>query len=429
MIEEGPVPRSGAIGPILSLYIREFLGLTVTETTLFATIPMAASSLCQMFVWGSVSDRLKVRRTMIIVGEVLAAIMTVGLWYAHLVPETKRMSGYVIIVGLGVIEIFWSMSNVAWSALISDIYAEEDRSKIQGQLLSIGAIGRIIGVYIGSLLYDGLGAHYKGWGFHEGSLFFVAAGAMMLSVVPMVFVPEGGGDKKPETSTDGGPSSAYPFRAFAIFLSAIALINIGRNAMAVLRAPFVSLEGGLAMTPSEIQWVVNIQSVAMIIMGMLVGMMVKRMGNGKTLLSGTVAAMTALLVFGYAGNIYVACAGNAMAGASESIIVASSYALASILIPADKRGRYFGWFNATYFLSWGIGGTVVIAPLIDSLMHLGHAELFAYRMGFITSVAITGIGFCMMCYLLFSVMTHGRASREPIASASVENTNKSVNEE
>jgi hypothetical protein len=65
--------RRGLFYTFLSLYIREFLGLTVTETTLFATIPMAASSLCQMFVWGSVSDRLKVRRTMIIVGEVLAA--------------------------------------------------------------------------------------------------------------------------------------------------------------------------------------------------------------------------------------------------------------------------------------------------------------------------------------------------------------------
>ena len=39
-----------------------------------------------------------------------------------------------------IIEIFWSMSNVGWSALISDIYKPEERSTIQGQLMSIGAI-------------------------------------------------------------------------------------------------------------------------------------------------------------------------------------------------------------------------------------------------------------------------------------------------
>jgi len=111
-----------------------------------------------------------------------------------------------------------------------------------------------------------------------------------------------------------------------------------------------------------------------------------------------------LLVFGFAGNIYVACTGNVLAGASESIIVASSYALASILIPARKRGRYFGWFNATYFMSWGIGGTVVIAPMIDALIHFGSTQLDAYRAGFAMSVVITGTGLGLMAYLLFAVM-------------------------
>ena len=396
--------RRGLFYTFLSIYLREFLGLSVTETTLFATIPMLVSSLCQMFLWGAVSDRLQIRRTMIIVGEVMAALGTVALWYAHLIPETKQMSGYVIIGGLAIIEIFWSMSNVSWSALISDIYVEEDRSKVQGKLLSIGAVGRIIGVYIGSVLYDGLGAYYKGWGFYEGSLFFVAAGAMMLSIVPMLFVPEGGGDKELST-TNGDPSqSRYPFHAFVFFIIAIALINFGRNAMSILRAPFLSLDPGLALSPAEIQWVVNVQSVSMIVMGTLIGVTVKRIGNGKVLLGGTVIAMTGLLIFGYAGNIFFACAGNILSGASETIIVASSYALASILIPADRRGRYFGWFNATYFLSWGIGGTIVIGPLIDVMLHFGSTQLNAFRAGFVGSVVMTGIGLAFMCYLIFAVM-------------------------
>lgn len=38
-----------------------------------------------------------------------------------------RVSGDVLIAGLTAVEIFWSMSNIAWSALIADIYPARDR--------------------------------------------------------------------------------------------------------------------------------------------------------------------------------------------------------------------------------------------------------------------------------------------------------------
>ena len=44
----------------------------------------------------------------------------------------------------------------------------------QGWLASLGGVGRMIGVWIGGLLYDGLGLKAEGWGFFEGPLFFVA---------------------------------------------------------------------------------------------------------------------------------------------------------------------------------------------------------------------------------------------------------------
>jgi MFS family permease len=396
--------RRGLFYTFLSLYIREYLGLSVTETTLFATCPMVANSLCQMFLWGSLSDRLQLRRTFIIVGEVLAAIGTLALWYAHLMPESKRASGYVLIVGLSIIEVFWSMSNVGWSALISDIYKPKERSTIQGQLISIGAIGRIIGVYIGGTLYDGLGAYYKGWGFREGTLFFAAAGAMLLSTVPMLFVPEGGVKRDKAQPTEANDESGRTSRVFLLFLMAVAMINFGRNSMAVLRTPFVSLENGLALAPHQIAWITNIQSLAMIIMGPMVGILCRRLNDGRALLTGAGIATISLFVFGFAPHFGVACLGNTLTGASESIIVASSYSLASVLIPAGTRGRNFGWFNATYFLSWGIGGTLVIGPLIDALMYFGTSELFAYRMGFLTAMAITTVGAALLCYLIFGVM-------------------------
>ena len=71
--------RRGLFYTYLSIYLRDFLHLSVTETTLYATLPMIMSVIFQNFVWGPLSDRFQKRRTFIISGEVLAGIGT--HWY------------------------------------------------------------------------------------------------------------------------------------------------------------------------------------------------------------------------------------------------------------------------------------------------------------------------------------------------------------
>ncbi|MHA1332155.1 MAG: MFS transporter, partial [Candidatus Hodarchaeales archaeon] len=173
--------RRGLFYSYLSIYLRNFLGLSVTETTMFATFPMILNVAFQMFVWGGLSDRKQKRRTLIIIGESLAGVGTIVVFLMHRVVPKGTLSGWIIIIGLSVIEIFWSMSNTGWTALISDLYEYKERSRIQGQLFSMGGVGRILGVWIGGLLYDGLKLYYKGWGFYEGALFYVAAFTMIIS--------------------------------------------------------------------------------------------------------------------------------------------------------------------------------------------------------------------------------------------------------
>ena len=177
----------------LGVYLRHYLGMSVTETTLMATLPMVVNIIFQNFVWGSYSDRHQRRRSMIITGELLAALATPLVWYFHRLTDQPLWAGYIIIIGLAAIEIFWSMSNIAWSALIADLYPPAQRSAIQGRLGALGGIGRVVGVWSGGVLYDGWGRFYEGWGFYEGGLFFATAGSMLISIFPLLMVPEGGG--------------------------------------------------------------------------------------------------------------------------------------------------------------------------------------------------------------------------------------------
>jgi len=411
--------RRGLFYTFMSIYLHDYLGLKVTEMTLFATLPMIVNVTFQVGVWGRVSDATQLRRTLIIVAEVVAALGTVVLWWAHTLAGGGRAAGYVLIAGLSVIEVFWSMSNVGWSALISDRYSREERTAVQAQLTSIGAVGRIVGVWIGGVLYDGLGMKYEGWGFREGALFFVSSGAMLISTVPMFFVGEGGiaghrahdetrDETRDETTENAQPpagaapaSPAAPLRGgFVIFLIAMVFINFGRNAVSVIWGPFLALKSGFALSSGSLSHVINARSITMIAGGVFFARRGVRTVASRALVAGTCIAVASLVVLATAHRLWLVYLGSIMAGVSDVMIMASAYALASVLMPPERRGRLFAWYNATSFLSWGLAGTLIAGPVIDSLVAAGAGEVFAYRMSFLSAAGVTLVGLAVLALMM-----------------------------
>lgn len=409
--------RRGLFYAYLSIYLRHRLGLSVTETTLFATLPMVVNVLAQTLVWGRISDRLQMRRTLIIIGEVLAACGTVAIWYVHRQFSDPRAAGYAIIVGLTVIEIFWSMSNISWSALVSDIYDELQRSRIQGWLASLGGVGRMIGVFIGGVLYDGLGRMVEGWGFFEGPLFFVAAGAMLISTVPLFFLPEGGVATHPSARASNGDmeKTASVAAVYLVFLAGMVFINFGRNSIAIIFTQYLTLDTGLDLDSRLLSQIVNTQSLAIVALGWTAGWFCRRIGNGAALLVGTLAAVAGLSLLTFSTAlpiIYVACF---LRGVGDAIIMAAAYTFASILIPPKMRGRLFAWFNGTFFLSFGVAGTLIAGPIVDGLISAGYAQPWAYRLSFAAAAGLTIIGLLIEAVLLWFLRnghkTHADSTR------------------
>jgi MFS family permease len=396
--------RRGLFYTYLSIYLRHFLGMSVTETTLFATLPMIANVLCQTFVWGTISDRYQVRRSLIVCGEAVAGVGTVLVWYAHTLAHQRSHAGWMIISGLTVVELFWSMSNVGWSALISDIYSARDRNMVQGRLASVGGVGRMAGVWIGGILYDGMGHYYAGWGFQHGALFFIASGIMFISIVPMLWVPEGGiFTDAPGTSVSEDPVEGGSERLFVIFLAAMVLINFGRNSIAVIIPQYLVLESGFAVSSKMLGYIVNTQSAAMILTGLVSGYLGRRMGEGPALIMGSGVAVVAIGFFALTDSLALVFGINFLRGISEVIILASSYAFSSVLIPPVKRARYFGLFNATFFLSWGVAGTLIAGPVTDVMISRGAPEVLAYRLAFVSASVLTLFGVIILGGLLWTM--------------------------
>jgi MFS family permease len=307
----------------------------------------------------------------------------------------------VIIFGLTVVEIFWSMSNVGWSALISDIFPLASRSAVMARLESVGGVGRMIGIWIGGLLYDGMGRRYEGWGFEHGALFWVASAVMLVSIGPLMAVPEGGvaaGDPvRPKASGSG--SGASTTLLLGLFLMAMVCINFGRNAIAITLPQYLMLDQGLAVSSALLGHIMNTHSLAIILCGLVAARISRRIGDRRLLVAGTLAAIAALVGYSLWVNLAVVFIASFVRGLSEVVIMASAYGLASGLIPAHMRARVFGIFNATFFLGWGVGATLMAGPIIDILLARGWAEVSAYRAAFASAAALTTVGVVLLVLL------------------------------
>ena len=406
--------RRGLFYAYLSIYLRHYLGLSVTETTLFATLPMIVNILCQTFVWGRISDHFQLRRTLIVIGEILAGMGTLLVWYVHRKFADPAAAGYAIIVGLSVVEIFWSMSNIAWSALISDIYTDQDRSRMLGRLTSMGGLGRMAGVFVGGLLYDGLGSHFSGWGFHEGTLFFVASGAMWISTLPLLLLPEGGVTQQNEAdeaiSIPGTVGATTLF--FGLFLLGMVFINFGRNSVAIILAQYLTLPTGINVGSRELGYIFNTQSAAMILLGWTTGWISRRIGDDVSLMSSTMVGIVALLILAKTTWLPLIYFCSFLRGFADVIIMATSYSMASVLIPPEKRARLFALFNATFFLSWGLAGTFIAGPIVDLLIQKNIAEATAYQVSFVVAAGITFMGLIIQGILKGMRSSRGFSTRQ-----------------
>ena len=376
--------------------MREFLNLSVTMTTLYASIPMLMSVIFQNFIWGPISDKFQRRRTLIICGEILAGIGTLTVWGVHYIFTDFFIAGWVIIIGLSIIEMFWSMSNIGWSALISDLYPSEKRSKIIGQLTSMGGLGRIFGIFIGGFLYD------SGFGFRNGPLFFVASLVMFISSIPMLFTPEGGIDSEfhlSDSSLEINGNNEKNLPIFIVFVLALIFINFGRNSIAVPYSQYLSLDSGFNVNSITLSFIANTRSVATLIIGFTAGFLSKKFGHARTLILGTSIAIIALIITATVSILGFMFVGGFLFGTADVIVSASSYAIASILIPARMRAKLFAVYNTTFFLSWGTAGTFIAGPLIDFLIKKSTSEVVAYQIAFLTGALLCIIGLLIFAFL------------------------------
>lgn len=62
----------------------------------------------------------------------------------------------------------------------------------------------------------------------------------------------------------------------------------------------------------------------------------------------------------------------------------------------EYRGRLFAYYNAIFFLSFGIAATLIAEPIADVLISQGSSNADAYRGSFIGALVIIVVGIVIL---------------------------------
>jgi len=419
--------RRSIVYTFLSIYLRS-LGLSTTEVTLMATVGMIANTLAQSFLWGGLLDKYRKPTEFVVIGEFLAGVghifMVIGYMF-FLGVNQLVLAGYVIIFSLGGIEVFWSMSNVGWSALISVLTEIDERKKIMGQFSIIGGFGGLGGAFLGGFLYD------NGVGFASGIIFNIAAVVMIVSSFIVYFSIRLKDEGRVQESDEAVPSESPPLSdlpsvlrsAYLVFIAALVFINFGRNSIAIISSLFLAEQTAFGATGEEIALYSNVGSIASMIAGLLVGSVVAKVNDSRVLLAGVALSLAGISWLVVTPTFALALLSAFFIGASQVVIQSSSYSIVAEIAPEEYRGRLFAYYNASFFLSWGIAATFYAGPIADLLIGAGLTNADAYRGSFIAAIVLIAIGVVVLLqsfrYTRRLAESKYDTSREPLEADSL----------
>ena len=368
----------------------------VTLTTLLGTLNMIASALGQNLLWGKISDRYKLRTKLIIAGEFIAAIAYFLVFLVHrslLDMQANFVAGLSLVLGLSMLEFFWSMSDVGWAALLTDVTTSKTRGGIVGALNFIASLGRMIGIFFAGFLYN------DGEGFRQGTIFYVVI-VMLFTSATIMWITSKSTEKihiKAEKATINSTLEKSPAsdneKIYKWFLISLIIIIIGAACINQIFLLFLELPEGFNAGSPERSLILAAWTLGGMLTSLLCGWLADRIGRVKVLFIGLSLAILTPLIYGLAFNVLTMALIYGLNGVAFWTIQTVGFAFVGDIIAEDRRGRLFSRYNTVMALSWGPAGFLIGGPLADiQIQNFGIPRYTAFANTFYISSIILAIG-------------------------------------
>jgi MFS family permease len=369
---------------------------TVTWTTLMGTLNMMTSALGQNLLWGKISDRYRLRTKLIIAGESIAALTYFVVFLIHksfLDAQANFTAGASLILGLAFLEFFWSMSDVGWAALLTDVTTNKTRGGIVGLLNFIASLGRMIGIVFAGSLYS------NGEGFRQGTIFYIVIAMLFASATIMWIASKSvktsvvRTEKTVVRKTVKKTFASRNEKIYKWFLISLIITVIGVACISQVFLIFLRLPEGLAVSDSEQSFILTAWTLGGMLTSLLSGWLADKIGRVKTIFVGLSLAVLTPFLYSLASNVLTMALIYGLNGVGFWTIQTVGFTFAGDIIPEDKRGRLFSRYNTVMALGWGPAGLLVGGPLADiQTERFGLPRYTAYVNTFYASSIIVALG-------------------------------------
>ena len=389
--------RRGVFYTFMINYLYLLMG-TVTSTAALGTLNMIASSIGQNLLWGRICDRYKLRAKLIMAGETIAAFAYIAVFLAQrslIAAGNSFQAGLTIIIGLSILEFFWSMSDVGWAALLTDITTPQTRGRTVGILNFIASLGRTVGILFAGFLYN------EGEGFKSGTIFYIVTILLFIGAALMTLTSRGIKAKCIPEERAASSKGDYVnvkddeqnARTYRWFLVALIVIILGTASTSQIFLLFLPLKGGLNATDPEMSLILTAWTIGGMISSLAAGRLSDKIGRAKVLLLGMALATLTPLFYSLSYNVPLMALIYGLNGVSFWTIQTVGFVLSGDLIPEHGRGRLLSRYNAVMALSWGPAGVLIGGPLADiQVRSFGLSAYAAYVNTFLVSSIIIAFG-------------------------------------
>ena len=371
---------------------------SATLTAALGTLNMVASALGQNLLWGRISDRYKLRTKLIMTGESIAGFAYIIVFIIHkslIQTGDHFLAGLAIIFGLSILEFFWSMSDVGWATLLTDVTTPEIRGRIIGTLNFIASLGRMVGILFAGFLYA------DGEGFKNGTIFYIVTillfiGAAMMALMSRHTAMKSATQKNlsvKEKEEHKGKLTDENEKTYSWFLASLIIIVLGAASINQIFLLFIKLTEGLNASDPEMSLILGTWTIGGMIASIVLGRLADKVGRNKVMFSGLILAAITPLLYGVALTVPLMALIYGLNGVSFWTIQTVGFAIAGDIIPEHKRGRLLSRYNAVMAIGWGPAGFLVGGPLADiQVKILGLPAYTGYLNTFFISSIIVILG-------------------------------------
>lgn len=385
----------GVIIPVLPHLVQQFVGGDASSAAYWVGIFSTAFAVVQFFsapIQGALSDRFG-RRPVILLS---CFGLGIDFIFMALAPNLAWL-----FIGR-IVSAITSASFTTANAYIADITAPENRAKSFGMIGAAFGLGFIIGPLIGGVL-GGIDQRYPFW--------FAACLALLNFAYGLFVLPESLPKERRSARFDWAHAkpmgSVHLLRNYPQIWGLVAVVFLANFAHYVYPSTFVLFAdvsfGWKEKQAGYVLAAVGVLSV--IVNGILVGKLVKRLGERRALLFGLICGVIGFLIYGLAGTGWIFMLGLPIS-ALWAIASPASQALITQQVGPEVQGRIQGALSSLVSLAG------IAAPAL-------FAGSFGWFIGPRAPVHLPGIAFLIAAALLAgAVVVAWRYARMPVPSVS-----------